>query len=214
MVTSYTQLLSRRYKGQLSSEADEFIGFAVDGAVRMQALINALLAYSRVDSRGKPLVACDLNSVLNHALDNLRLALEESGASIVRGDLPRVIGDPVQLMQLLQNLVGNAVKFRAKDRPPVVTIAAEKDGDLWCLRISDNGIGIDPQYFDRIFVIFQRLHTKEEYPGTGIGLAMCKRIVERHGGTISVASTPGSGSTFTFTLRGAGEGESFSHPGA
>ncbi|MGC8529641.1 MAG: sensor histidine kinase [Leptospirillia bacterium] len=205
MVTSYTQLLARRYKGQLSAEADEFIGFAVDGAVRMQALINALLAYSRVDSRGKPLVVCDMNSVLDHALDNLRLALEESGASIVRGELPRVMGDPVQLMQVLQNLVGNALKFRAKDRPPVVTVGAEREGDLWAIRVSDNGIGIDSQYFDRIFVIFQRLHTKEEYPGTGIGLAMCKRIVERHGGTIGVDSTLGSGTTFTLTLRGAGE---------
>ena len=212
MVTSYTQLLARRYKGQLSSEADEFIGFAVDGAVRMQALINALLAYSRVDSRGRPLVVCDLNAVLDHALDNLKLALEESEASIVRGELPRVMGDPVQLMQLLQNLVGNAVKFRAKDRPPVVTVAAERAGDLWRIRVSDNGIGIDPQYFDRIFVIFQRLHTKEEYPGTGIGLAMCKRIVERHGGTIEVASAPGNGSTFTFTLREAGEGQESSPP--
>ena len=212
MVTSYTQLLSRRYKGQLSSEADEFIGFAVDGAVRMQALINALLAYSRVDSRGRPLVVCDLSAVLDHALDNLKLALEESEASIVRGELPRVMGDPIQLMQLLQNLVGNAVKFRAKDRPPVVTVAAERAGDLWRIRVSDNGIGIDPQYFDRIFVIFQRLHTKEEYPGTGIGLAMCKRIVERHGGTIEVASTPGNGSTFTFTLREAGEGQESSPP--
>ncbi len=212
MVTSYTQLLSRRYKGQLSSEADEFIGFAVDGAVRMQALINALLAYSRVDSRGRPLAVCDLNAVLDHALDNLKLALEESEASIVRGELPRVMGDPIQLMQLLQNLVGNAVKFRAKDRPPVVTVAAERAGDLWRIRVSDNGIGIDPQYFDRIFVIFQRLHTKEEYPGTGIGLAMCKRIVERHGGTIEVASAPGNGSTFTFTLREAGEGQESSPP--
>ena len=212
MVTSYTQLLARRYKGQLSSEADEFIGFAVDGAVRMQALINALLAYSRVDSRGRPLVVCDLSAVLDHALDNLKLALEESEASIVRGELPRVMGDPVQLMQLLQNLVGNAVKFRAKDRPPVVTVAAERAGDLWRIRVSDNGIGIDPQYFDRIFVIFQRLHTKEEYPGTGIGLAMCKRIVERHGGTIGVASAPGNGSTFTFTLREAGEGQESSPP--
>ena len=212
MVTSYTQLLSRRYKGQLSSEADEFIGFAVDGAVRMQALINALLAYSRVDSRGRPLAVCDLNAVLDHALDNLKLALEESEASIVRAELPRVMGDPIQLMQLLQNLVGNAVKFRAKDRPPVVTVAAERAGDLWRIRVSDNGIGIDPQYFDRIFVIFQRLHTKEEYPGTGIGLAMCKRIVERHGGTIEVASAPGNGSTFTFTLREAGEGQESSPP--
>lgn len=214
MVTSYTQLLARRYKGQLSAEADEFIGFAVDGAMRMQALINALLAYSRVDSRGKPLVVCDLNAVLDHALDNLRLALEESGASLVRGNLPRVMGDPVQLMQLFQNLVGNAVKFRAKDRPPVVKIAAEKEGDLWRIRVSDNGIGIDSQYFDRIFVIFQRLHTKEEYPGTGIGLAMCKRIVERHGGTIEVSSTAGSGSIFTFTLREAGEGQNASPPEA
>ncbi|MGC8501276.1 MAG: sensor histidine kinase [Leptospirillia bacterium] len=203
MVTSYTQLLARRYKGQLSVEADEFIAFAVDGAARMQALINALLAYSRVDSRGKPMVVCDLGSVLTHAQDNLKLAIEESGASIVRGELPRVIGDPIQLMQLLQNLVGNAVKFRVKDRAPVIRIEAEKEGDLWKISVSDNGIGIEPQFYERIFVIFQRLHTKEEYPGTGIGLAMCKRIVERHGGAITVASAPGSGSTFAFTLRAA-----------
>lgn len=203
MVTSYTQLLARRYKGQLSAEADEFIAFAVDGAARMQALINALLAYSRVDSRGKPMVVCDLGTVLTHALDNLKLAIEESGASIVRGELPRVIGDPVQLMQLFQNLVGNAVKFRVKDRAPVIRIEAEREGDLWKISVSDNGIGIEPQFYERIFVIFQRLHTKEEYPGTGIGLAMCKRIVERHGGSITVASVPGSGSTFAFTLREA-----------
>ena len=206
MVTSYTQLLARRYQGQLSSEADEFIHFAVDGAIRMQSLINALLAYSRVDSRGKPMVQCDLNSVLDHALDNLKLAMEESGASIVRGDLPRVVGDPVQLMQLLQNLVGNAVKFCTKGTPPVVKVMAEKEGDFWRISVSDNGIGIDPQFFERIFVIFQRLHTREEYPGTGIGLAMCKRIVERHGGTISVDSTPGHGAIFTLTLRDIGDG--------
>ncbi len=214
MVTSYTQLLARRYQGQLSSEADEFIHFAVDGAIRMQALINALLAYSRVDSRGKPMVQCDLNSVLDHALDNLKLTMEESGVSIVRGDLPRVVGDPVQLMQLLQNLVGNALKFRVKGTPPVVKIMAEKEGDFWRVSVSDNGIGIDPQFFERIFVIFQRLHTREEYPGTGIGLAMCKRIVERHGGTISVDSTPGHGAIFTFTLRDVGDGSHAPSPAA
>ena len=202
MVTSYTQLLARRYKGQLSEEADDFIRFAVDGAIRMQALINALLSYSRVDTRGKPFVPCDTGVVIGHALENLKVAIAESGAVFECSSLPTVIGDPVQLMQLFQNLLGNAIKFRSPDRPPEIRISALEDGDGWRFRVEDNGIGIDPQFFERIFVIFQRLHTKEEYPGTGIGLAMCKRIVERHGGSIGVSSNPGEGAVFSFTLRG------------
>lgn len=201
MVTSYTQLLARRYEGQLSEEADEFIRFAVDGAMRMQALINALLTYSRVETRGRPLIETETRVALDHALENLSLAVRESGAVIERGPLPRVVGDPVQIMQLFQNLVGNALKFRTPDRPPRITIRAEKAGEFYMFSFSDNGIGIDPEYFERIFTIFQRLHTKEEYPGTGIGLALCKRIVERHGGSIGVRSAPGEGSIFFFTLK-------------
>ena len=201
MVTSYTQLLARRYEGQLSEEADNFSRFAVDGALRMQALINALLTYSRIETRGWPLIETETGVALDHALENLSLAVRESGAVIERGSLPRVVGDPVQIMQLFQNLVGNALKFRTPDRPPRITIRAEKEGEFYIFSFSDNGIGIDPQYFERIFTIFQRLHTKEEYPRTGIGLALCKRIVERHGGSIGVRSVPGEGSIFFFTLK-------------
>ena len=206
MVTSYTQLLARRYGGQLSKEADEFIRFAVDGAIRMQALINALLTYSRVDTRGRPLIETETGVALDHALENLSLAIRESGAEIDRGPLPRVVGDPVQIMQLFQNVVGNALKFRSPDTAPCITIRAEKEGPFYLFSVSDNGIGIAPQYFERIFTIFQRLHTREEYPGTGIGLALCKRIVERHGGSISVRSSPGEGATFFFTLKPFEEG--------
>lgn len=201
MVTSYTQLLARRYQGKLSEEADDFIHFAVDGAIRMQALINALLSYSRVESRGKELVSCDSGPVFRNAMENLKMAVSESGARIEADVFPVVLGDPVQLMQLFQNLLGNALKFRSADRPPVIRISVGREGDFWRFAFEDNGIGIEPQFFERIFVIFQRLHTKEEYPGTGIGLAMCKRIVERHGGTMGVESQPGEGSVFFFTLR-------------
>ncbi len=215
MVTSYTQLLARRYQGKLSGDADDFIRFAVDGAVRMQALINALLSYSRVDTRGKPLIATETSTALDQALDNLRLAVRESGAVIERGTLPRVYGDPVQIMQLFQNLVGNAIKFRSSGGVPRIAISAEREGDFWRITVADNGIGIDPRYFERIFTIFQRLHTKEEYPGTGIGLALCKRIVERHGGSIGVRSVPGEGSLFHFTLKAfSGEAASIASEGS
>jgi PAS domain S-box-containing protein len=212
MVTSYTQLLARRYKGQLSEEADDFIRFAVDGAIRMQALINALLSYSRVDTRGKPFVPCDTGVVIGHALENLKVAISESGAVFEFSSLPTVIGDPVQLMQLFQNLIGNAIKFRSPDRPPKIRVSALESGDVWLFSVEDNGIGIDPQFYERIFVIFQRLHTKEEYPGTGIGLAMCKRIVERHGGSIGVSSHPKEGAVFSFTLRGVDKNPGSSSP--
>ncbi len=211
MVTSYTQLLARRYQGKLSEEADDFIRFAVDGAVRMQALINALLTYSRVDTRGKPLVATESSVALDQALENLRLAVRESAAAVERAELPPVCGDQIQIMQLFQNLVGNAIKFRAPDRTPRIKISAEREGSFWRFTVSDNGIGIDPRYYERIFTIFQRLHTKEEYPGTGIGLALCKRIVERHGGEIGVRSVPGEGSSFFFTLKACPEEDPSGH---
>jgi len=199
MVASYTQLLARRYRGQLDDTADEFIGYAVDGANRMQTLINDLLAYSRVGTRGKPLAPTDAGAVFKAARANLRVAIEESGAEVSSGPLPTVMGDQTQLVQLFQNLIGNAIKFRGEELLQV-HVEAERQGRRWLFSVRDNGIGIEPQYAERIFVIFQRLHGRTEYSGTGIGLAVCKKIVERHGGNIWVESEPGEGSTFYFTL--------------
>ncbi len=199
MVSSYTQLLARRYWGRLDEDADEFIGYAVDGAERMQRLINDLLTYSRVGTRGKDLAPTDLSAVLEAARTNLRIAIEESGAQITSGPLPTVRGDRSQLVQLFQNLIGNAIKFRGEETPQIHVGAMRRDR-RWVISVRDNGIGIEPDGIERIFVIFQRLHGRREYPGTGIGLAICKRIVERHGGEIWVESVPGEGSTFYFTL--------------
>jgi PAS domain S-box-containing protein len=199
MVSSYTQLLARRYQGQLDEAADEFINYAVDGATRMQTLISDLLTYSRVGTRGKELVPTDCGAVFEAARTNLQMAIEESGAEVTSEELPIVIGDATQLIQLFQNLMSNALKFRS-ERVPKVHVGAERRGGEWLLSVSDNGIGIEEQYSERIFVIFQRLHVKTEYAGTGIGLAVCKKIVERHGGRIWVESEPGEGSTFYFTL--------------
>ena len=204
MVSSYTQLLGRRYKGKLDADADEFIDYAVDGANRMQTLIHDLLAYSRVGTRGEDLVPTDCGAVFEAALANLGVAIEESGAEVTSGPLPTVAGDRTQLVQLFQNLVGNAFKFRGEKQPKVHVAAERREGE-WLFSVRDNGIGIEPQYLSRIFVIFQRLHAKTEYPGTGIGLAVCKKIVERHGGRIWVESEPGEGSTFYLTLRDQGE---------
>ena len=194
------QLLQRRYQGQLDGRADEFIAHAVDGATRMQTLIDDLLAYSRVGRVGAARQLTDCSEVLNQALKRLSVALTESGAQVNCGELPTVQGIPAQLTLLFQNLVGNAVKFRDKDRPIRIDIGAQPQGDEWVISVKDNGIGIDSQYFERIFLIFQRLHSRTEYPGTGLGLALCKRIVEQHGGRIWVESAPGSGATFFFTL--------------
>lgn len=200
MVASYTQLLARRYRGKLDTDADEFIGYAVDGVNRMQRLIQDLLTYSRVGTRGREPSPCDSSQALARAVDNLQAMLEETGGEVKAGPLPRVRADETQLSQLFQNLVGNALKFHGKG-PPRVEVAAEPQGpEWWRFTVRDNGLGIDPQYFERIFIIFQRLHGREEYPGTGIGLAICKKIVERHGGRIGVESHPGGGSTFWFTL--------------
>jgi light-regulated signal transduction histidine kinase (bacteriophytochrome) len=165
----------------------------------MQGLIDDLLAYSRVGTRGKEFIATDCNEVLALTLMNLKRAVEESGARITHDQLPTVVGDEFQLSQLLQNLIGNAIKYRGQ-RPPEVHVGCERVGAMWRFAVKDNGIGIDPEYTERIFVIFQRLHTRKEYPGTGIGLAICKKIVERHRGEIWVESAPGRGSTFYFTL--------------
>ena len=200
MVSSYLQLLQRRYSGKLDSNADEFIGFAVDGAKRMQALINDLLAYSRVGTRGGDFVSVDLNVTLKRIVKDLEVLIADTGAAVGFADLPTVSGDPSQLTQLFQNLVANGIKFRKPGAAPHVSIEAHRVRGAWEFVVRDDGIGIEPQYFDRIFQIFQRLHTRDEYPGTGIGLAICKRIVDRHGGSIRVESTPGEGSAFVFTL--------------
>jgi signal transduction histidine kinase len=199
MVASYVQLLARRYKGKLDADADEFIGFAVDGSKRMQDLINALLAYSRIGTKGRDFEPTECESVLKTTLKNLQMAIEDSQAVVTHDPLPTVNADATQLGQLFQNLMGNAIKFRG-DKCPAVHVSAAKSGQEWVFSFRDDGIGIDPQYSERIFVIFQRLHSKEEYPGTGIGLALCKKIVERHGGRIWLESEPGKGATFRFTL--------------
>ena len=200
MVASYTQLLSRRYKGKLDAEADEFIAFAVDGASRMQRLIQDLLTYSRVASKGRALRHTSSEKALQHALANLRGSIEGSGALVTHDPLPAVLADEMQLTQLFQNLVGNAIKYQKHGIPHVHIGAAMNDDKKWNFAVKDDGIGIDPQYFERIFGMFQRLHKREEFGGTGIGLAICKKIVERHGGSISVESELGNGTTFRFTL--------------
>ncbi|YAF95132.1 MAG: GAF domain-containing protein [Nodularia sp. CChRGM 3473] len=225
MVTSYLQLLERKYKNQLDTNAEQFITYAVDGARRMQNLINDLLNYSRVTSRGQPFVEVDFQTVFDQAIANLKFTIEESGAIITHDPLPVVIADPSQLTQVLQNLIGNAIKFRG-EFPPKIHVGAVKEAEEtdellptqhspstslrasplstvpneWLFSVRDNGIGIETQYAERIFVIFQRLHGRSKYPGTGIGLAICKKIIERHGGHIWVESEPGQGSIFYFTI--------------
>jgi light-regulated signal transduction histidine kinase (bacteriophytochrome) len=199
MITAYVRLLQTQYGAKLDKDADEFIGYVVDGAQRMQGLIDDLLTYSRVGTRGKEFTATDCNEVLARTLLNLTPAINESGARITHDQLPIVFGDEFQLGQLLQNLIGNAIKYRGQG-PPEAHVGCEALGKMWRFAVKDNGIGIDPEYAERIFVIFQRLHTRQEYPGTGIGLAICKRIVERHGGEIWVESSAGKGSIFYFTL--------------
>jgi len=205
MISSYLQLLERRYRDRLDADASEFIGYAVEGASRMRAMINDLLNYSRVTTKAQPLVPVAMDAVLRTALSNLTVAIEESGARITSDPLPEVQGDSGQLVQLLQNLVANAIKFRGNE-PPRIQLSAGSVPEGWRFSVRDNGIGIEPQYAERIFLIFQRLHTREEYPGTGIGLAVCQKIVERHGGRIWVQSQAGEGSTFHFTLRPADDG--------
>ncbi len=199
MVASYTQLLAKRYKGKLDTDADEFIGYAVDGANRMQRLIQDLLAYSRVTTQGHGFELVDCNALLEEVLGSLRLAVDESRTVVTHDVQVTVMADRVQLGQVFQNLIGNAIKFRGQE-PLWVHICVERRNDEWIFSVRDNGIGIDPQYAERIFVVFQRLHDRAEYPGTGIGLAICKKIVERHGGRIWVKSQLGKGATFYFTL--------------
>ncbi len=200
MVAAYMGLLEKKYHGRLDDKADRYIHFAVDGALRMQRLIDGLLAYSRIASRGSPFRPVDLNHVFEDAVKNLSEAVRESSARITKDDLPVVTADETQMLQLFQNLIANAIKFRTPDAPPEIHIAAGKKGNEWTFRVRDNGIGIESEYFDRVFQIFQRLHSPQEYAGTGIGLAVCKKIVERHRGRIWIESAPGKGSTFFFTI--------------
>lgn len=204
MVTSYLQLLERRYQGRLDSDADDFIQYAVDGALRMRTLINDLLAYSRIGTRGHPFELTSCNAAITHAIANLKVAIEESAAVVTYQDLPTLQADPTQLIQLFQNLISNAIKFRSEVSPQI-RIAANRQADAWLFSVQDNGIGIDSQYAERIFVIFQRLNNRVDYAGTGIGLAVCKKIVERHGGKIWVQSELGKGATFYFTVPEGGK---------
>ena len=199
MVASYVQLLARRYQGRLDADADVFITFAVQGANRMREMIHDLLAYSRVGTQGKAFEPVDTGALFDQVIANFELTVAETKAVVTRNGLPTVAGDAVQLGQVFQNLLSNALKFHAHE-PPRVHVSSERAGDMWLLTVQDHGIGIDPAYSGRIFALFQRLHTAEEYPGTGIGLAICKKIVERHGGRIWVESALGKGATFHFTL--------------
>jgi signal transduction histidine kinase len=198
-ISSFLQLIEKRNRYLLDAESKEFMSFAVSGANRLQIMINNLLEYSRLDSRGNPFVQVESGDILRKAIDDFGPEIERSNAVISFDDLPALMADPDQLGRLFQNLVGNALKFRGEE-PPRIQVAARREARNWVFSVRDNGIGIDPKYKDRIFVIFQRLHTMETYAGTGIGLSICKKIVERHGGRIWVESEPGKGSTFCFTI--------------
>jgi light-regulated signal transduction histidine kinase (bacteriophytochrome) len=199
MISSYLQLLQRRYQGNIDEKADKYIYYAVDGAARMQTLINDLLEFSRVTTRASEPEPTDSEFVLNQVLSNLDLYIKENRATVSYGSLPKVIADSTQLAQVFQNLIINGLKFHSEETP-IINICAEKKAKEWVFSVQDNGIGIDPQYSEKIFEVFKRLHNKEAYPGTGIGLAVCKKIIERHSGRIWIKSELGKGSTFYFTL--------------
>jgi signal transduction histidine kinase len=199
MVTAYTQLLAERYKGKLDENADKYIGYASEGAQRMQVLIQDLLAFSRVGRSGTARTNVDCNAVMKDVVQTLTPTIEASGAVVTYADLPTVWAEPTQMGQVFQNLIGNGIKFRGKEAP-AISVQAEKQDGQWLFSVADNGIGIAPEYVENIFVVFQRLHARTEYPGNGIGLAICKKVVERLGGRIWVESQPGPGSTFKFTI--------------
>jgi signal transduction histidine kinase len=199
MVVAYTQLLSERYRGKFDENADKFLGYASEGAMRMQVLIQDLLSFSRVGRNGRASGAVDCNAVVDEVLQTLASPIQESGAVVTRAGLPAVWADRTQVAQLFQNLIGNALKFRGKEKP-VISVQVEKANQQWLFDVTDNGIGIAPESAENVFVIFQRLHTRAEYPGNGIGLAICKKIVERYGGRIWIEPRAGSGTTFKFTL--------------
>jgi light-regulated signal transduction histidine kinase (bacteriophytochrome) len=198
-VNSYAQLLTQKYEGHLDAKADKYLGYIMEGATRMQQLINDLLEFSRVGTHGKNLQGIDTEVILSQVLADLKVAIAESQAVVTHDPLPTVIGDEIQLIQLFQNLIGNAIKF-CQDKPPRVHISTEQKQKEWVFEVRDNGIGMESEFFERIFTLFQRLHSRTEYPGTGIGLAVCKKIVERHGGQIWVESTLGEGTTFYFSI--------------
>ncbi len=199
VIASFAQLLGRRYQGKLDKDADEFIDYIVDGASRMQELINDLLTFSRISSKGKEFESTDCNVVLQRVLQDLKFAIAENKADVTWDTLPTILADASQLGQLFQNLIGNAIKFHG-EQAPCVRISVRQEADDWVFSVQDDGIGIEPKYADRIFLLFQRLHGKEEYKGTGIGLAICKKIVERHGGRIWLESQPDQGAIFKFTI--------------
>ena len=200
MVALFTQLLERRYKGKFDEDADDYIKFIVDGAQRMKLLIDDLLSYSRVNTKGNEFSLIEMDKVMNNVLSNLQFTSEESSAEItVQEPLPTILGDESQMIHVFQNLIANGIKFNDKESPKI-SVLAEQDNDGWIFSVSDNGIGIAPQYQAQIFEIFKRLHDKDDYPGTGIGLAICQKIVERHGGKIWVESKPGDGSIFYFNI--------------
>ena len=199
MVASYVQLLAQRYHGRLDEKADKYIGYAVDGAHRMQALINDLLALSRVNSRGTEFQLTNCREIVQRVLHDLGASIRESRAIVECDVLPDVMADERQIAQLFQNLIGNALKFRSEEPPHIHVHSEQRDGQ-WLFQVRDNGIGIAPEHTEQIFLLFQRLHSRDKYSGTGIGLAICKKIIERHGGRIWVESEPGKGSTFQFTL--------------
>jgi len=200
MVAAYTQLLGERYRGKLDENADKFIGYASEGALRMQTLIQDLLAFSRIGRNGAALGHVDCGAVMDEVLLSLGPAMEETGALVTHTALPVVWADRSQMVQVFQNLIGNAIKFRGED--PAISVQAEKAGEQWLFSVSDNGIGIAPEYAENIFVVFQRLHARTEYPGNGIGLAICKKIIQRYGGKIWVEPRAGHGSIFKFTMPG------------
>lgn len=199
MITAYITLLAKKYEGQLDPKADEYIGYVVDGSKRMQLLISDLLKYARLTTRQKPFELANFSKVVEDVIEDLQINIKETQASIKIDPLPQILADPTQIRQLFQNLITNAIKFHS-DLPPVIIISAQKDKNEWCFCISDNGIGMEPKYYERVFMMFQRLHDREKYPGTGIGLTVCKKIVERHGGRIWVESVLGKGSSFYFTM--------------
>jgi PAS domain S-box-containing protein len=203
VVAGFVKLLAKRYKGKLDEKADEFIEYAIEGTKRMEFLIKDLLDYSQVGTKGKNFEPADCSSALNKAVFNLQAAIQENDAIVTHDNLPTVMADSSQLIRLFQNLIGNAIKFHGKEAPKIHISAEPEDGG-WVFSLKDNGIGIDPKFSDEIFDSFRRLHSKQEYPGTGIGLATCKKIVERHGGRIWVESEPGRGSTFYFTIPARG----------
>jgi PAS domain S-box-containing protein len=199
MVSNHVQLLSRRYRGKLDRDADEFIEFAIEGTSRLKSLISDLLDYSKVSTSGRGFAPIEMAKIIDRVMETYQQVVKDYKGSLTCDDLPMVLGDDEQIIQLLQNLIDNSIKFRSKE-PPRIHVGARQLSERWLLFVRDNGIGIDPQYTERVFVIFQRLHSRDDYPGTGIGLAICRKIIERHGGHIWVDSEPGKGATFYFTL--------------